>query len=255
MLLNLIGASPVILCYNIKMDKNKQILDILQATYAGSESALHFESVFQLLVAVILSAQTNDNQVNKITGQLFSLYGDAAAFAGLKSEELEPYINSCGLYKNKAKNIIAAAQIIMEKYDGQVPADKEALKALPGVGNKTANVILSVGFGIPALAVDTHVFRVSNRLGLAKAKTPEDTEKQLCAIIPREQWGEAHHWLIWHGRKICSAQKPKCNICPLGLGHKGAEPHTVLCPATLHRAVFSRNESIQESEFRSQESE
>ncbi len=195
--------------------EQQQILKILEETYRGSETALKFGSLFQLLVAVMLSAQTNDNQVNAITGQLFARYATAADFASLTPAELEPLISSCGLYKNKAKNIIAAARMICEKYGGEVPADKEALVKLPGVGGKTANVILSVGFGIPALAVDTHVFRVANRLGLAAAKTPEQTETQLCALIPKQQWGDAHHWLIWHGRKVCKAQHPQCNQCPL----------------------------------------
>ena len=196
--------------------EQQQILKILEETYRGSETALKFGSLFQLLVAVMLSAQTNDNQVNAITEQLFARYATAADFASLTPAELEPLISSCGLYKNKAKNIIAAARMICEKYGGEVPDDKEALIKLPGVGGKTANVILSVGFGIPALAVDTHVFRVANRLGLAAAKTPEQTEAQLCALIPKQQWGDAHHWLIWHGRKLCKAQHPQCNQCPLG---------------------------------------
>ncbi len=192
-----------------------QILHILEQTYAGSESALKFASVFQLLVAVILSAQTNDNQVNRITDRLFRQYSDAAAFAALTPAELEPLISSCGLYKNKAKNIIASAQKIVNDFDGNVPNNKEQLMQLPGVGGKTANVILSVGFGIPALAVDTHVFRVSNRLGLVQTKTPEQTELALCQLIPQNKWGDAHHWLIWHGRKICAARNPKCDLCPL----------------------------------------
>ena len=196
-------------------EQTQQIITILEDTYQGSASALKFDSVFQLMVAVILSAQTNDNQVNKITDGLFRRYPDAAAFAQLSTEELEPLISSCGLYKNKAKNIIAAAKIIHEQYGGAVPKTKEELTTLPGVGGKTANVILAVGFGIPALAVDTHVFRVANRLGLAHTKTPEQTEAALCAIIPQEKWADAHHWLIWHGRKICSARHPGCANCPL----------------------------------------
>lgn len=195
--------------------ETQQIISILEDTYHGSASALEFASVFQLMVAVILSAQTNDNQVNKITSGLFQRYPDAAAFAQLTPEELEPLISSCGLYKNKAKNIVATAKIINEQYNGEVPHTKEELTALPGVGGKTANVILAVGFGIPALAVDTHVFRVANRLGLAHTKTPEQTEAALCAIIPKAKWADAHHWLIWHGRKICAARNPACDLCPL----------------------------------------
>ncbi len=201
--------------------QQKKILHILEQTYGGSQSALHFGDPFQLLVAVILSAQTNDNQVNKITGPLFAEFPDAAALAALEPEELEPRIATCGLYKNKAKNIVATSRILCREYGGRVPREKEALMALPGVGRKTANVVQAVGFGIPALAVDTHVQRVSNRLGLARSITPEQTETQLCALIPEEKWADAHHWLIWHGRKVCTAQRPKCGQCPL----------LTLCPA------------------------
>ena len=197
-----------------KKQKN-DILSILEQTYHGTASALQFDSVWQLAVAVILSAQTNDNQVNKITHDLFAAYPDAQSMAKLEPEQLEPLISTCGLYHNKAKNIIATARIVTEQYDGCLPADKQLLTQLPGIGGKTANVILAVGFGIPALAVDTHVQRVSNRLGLAQSKTPEQTEAQLCALIPREKWADAHHWLIWHGRKLCTARNPKCNLCPL----------------------------------------
>ena len=208
---------------NKEQQRQQQVLTILADVYGGSESALHYGSVFQLLIAVILSAQTNDNQVNQITDNLFRHFPDAAAFAALEPAELEPYINSCGLYKNKAKNIVATARLLQQKYGGEVPANKDSLMQLPGVGGKTANVVLSVGFNIPALAVDTHVFRVANRLGLAHGKTPEQVEEQLCAIIPRELWGQAHHWLIWHGRKICTAQRPACAKCPLAK----------LCPSNL----------------------
>lgn len=198
------------------MDVNAEaILAALEQTYQGSASQLQFSSVFQLLIAVMLSAQTNDNQVNRVTESLFRDYPDAAALAALEPEQLEPLISSLGLYRSKARNIVATCRILTERYAGQPPADKQALTALPGVGGKTANVVLAVGFGIPALAVDTHVFRVSRRLGLADGNSPEQVEQQLCAIIPREKWGEAHHWLIWHGRKICAARRPDCGICPL----------------------------------------
>lgn len=192
-----------------------QMLDILQQTYWGQESALHFDSVWQLAVAVILSAQTNDNQVNRITERLFADYPDAAAFAQMEPEQLMPLIATCGLYRNKAKNIVATARIVCEQYGGELPADKQKLVALPGIGGKSANVILAVGFGIPAFAVDTHVHRVANRTGFAESKTPEQTEAALCAVIPKEKWADAHHWFIWHGRKICHARKPECSICPL----------------------------------------
>lgn len=195
--------------------RRRAVLSILEQTYQGIGSALRYGSVFQLLVAVMLSAQTNDNQVNKITGSLFERFGDAAAFAALTPEQLIPHISSCGLYKTKAANIVATARLICERYGGQVPQDKDKLTALPGVGGKTANVVLAQGFGIPALAVDTHVFRVARRLGLAQGTTPAAVEQELCAQIAREKWGEAHHWLIWQGRRICQAQNPRCNECPL----------------------------------------
>lgn len=201
----------------------KKILDILEQEYHDTESALHFASVFQLLIAVILSAQTNDNQVNKITAPLFAEYPDCLSLSKLSAAELEQKIKTCGLYKNKAQNIAACCKMLLDEYNGEVPRDREALMKLPGVGRKTANVVLSVGFGEPALAVDTHVFRVSNRLGLANGKTPDSVEQQLCSVIPREKWAQAHHWLIWHGRRVCNAQKPKCSECKLA----------ALCPSVI----------------------
>ena len=191
------------------------ILKILKEEYDNTKSALHYSSVFELLIAVILSAQTNDNQVNKITDVLFQKYNQPEDFAKMPIAELEQYIKTCGLYKNKAKNIVAAAQKLVQDYHSQVPNTKEELLTLPGVGNKTANVVLSVGFGVPALAVDTHVFRVSHRLGLASGNTPDKVEEELCAIIPQEKWSDAHHWLIWHGRRVCAARNPKCITCKL----------------------------------------
>lgn len=191
------------------------ILSILQRTYLGIGPALHFNSPFQLLVAVILSAQTNDNQVNKITDTLFNRFDSPAEFAALTAEELESWIKTCGLYKMKAAHIIAASRIIIEKFAGEVPQTREELLILPGVGRKTANVVLANAFSIPALAVDTHVFRVAHRLGLSDARTADQTEDQLVQIIPEDQWSDAHHWLIWHGRKVCMAKKPACETCPV----------------------------------------
>lgn len=203
----------------------KQILYILETTYQGSKTALHFSTPFELMVATILSAQTNDNQVNKITDSLFKKYHTPEHFSKLTSEVLEQEIKTCGLYKNKAKNIIAASKFLENHYGGRVPNTREELMMLPGVGRKTANVILSNAFGIPALAVDTHVFRVSARLGLSTGTNPDETERQLVALIPEEKWGEAHHWLIWHGRKICLARNPNCEKCPVNQ----------LCPSTKYR--------------------
>ena len=193
----------------------EEILTRLEQMYGGTQSALSFSSVFELLIAVILSAQTNDNQVNKITAGLFQKFPRPEDYVRLEPAVLEQYIKTCGLYKNKAKNIIAAAKMIVEEYDSQVPQTKAELLRLPGVGNKTANVVLSVGFGTPALAVDTHVFRVSRRLGLASGNTPDKVEQELQHRIPMEKWGEAHHWLIWHGRKVCMARHPLCHDCKL----------------------------------------
>ncbi|NMA13795.1 MAG: endonuclease III [Clostridia bacterium] len=198
-----------------KKDNNNIIFEILKNNYQGANTALRFSSPFQLLVATILSAQTNDNQVNKITDILFQKYSKPQDFAALTPQELEPYIQSCGLYRNKAKNIVKASQIIVEKYAGELPQTREELMKLPGVGRKTANVVLNNAFGIPALAVDTHVFRVAHRLGLSNGKNVNETESQLVKLIPQEEWGAAHHWLICHGRKICSAKNPKCPECPI----------------------------------------
>lgn len=193
----------------------QRILDILAATYPDAKPALVFSNPFELLIATILSAQSTDEQVNKVTAKLFAHYKTPQEIAQLTQEQLEEYIKGCGLYKNKSKNILATCKILVEKYGGQVPDTLEQLMELPGVGRKTANVVLSNAFGQDAIAVDTHVFRVSNRLGLACAKDPLETEKQLQQNIPQKYWSQAHHWLIYHGRLICKARKPKCRKCPV----------------------------------------
>lgn len=195
----------------------RKILDILEKEYANTTTALNFDSKFQLLVATILSAQTTDVQVNKVTRNLFEEYPDARSLLKLSPEELEKKIKQIGLYRNKAKNILGAARMIQEEFNGQVPHTRAELMKLPGVGRKTANVVLSVGFNHDAIAVDTHVFRVANRLGLAKADNVHDTEMQLMKVIPKNKWSDAHHWLIWHGRKICKAQNPMCAQCALNI--------------------------------------
>ena len=187
----------------------------MRATYAGAQTALRYRSEYQLLVAVMLSAQCTDARVNIVTPKLFGLYPNAEAMAALDPPDLEPLIMTCGLFKSKAKNIIAASKLIVDRHGGRVPHTMEDLIALPGVGRKTANVVLSVAFDTPAIAVDTHVFRVANRLGLARARTPAQTERQLMRVIPREDWSNAHHWLIHHGREICHARNPECARCPL----------------------------------------
>jgi endonuclease-3 len=193
----------------------QEMLDILAEVYKDTGSALEYQNPFQLLVATALAAQTTDVQVNRATGVLFEKYPDPASMAGITSEILEPYIRSLGLYRTKAKNIAALAGMLLTEFSGEVPETREELMKLPGIGRKTANVVLAFAFGKPALAVDTHVFRVSNRMGLASGRTPDEVEDQLCRLIPEKDWASAHHWLIWHGRRCCKAQRPGCGICPL----------------------------------------
>ena len=194
---------------------DREVLRILSETYPDAKPELDFSNPFELLIATILSAQCTDKQVNKCTPALFRDHPNAASMAEMTPDELSVYIKPCGFFNTKAKNIIAACKELAEKYGGEVPADRDALEALPGVGRKTANVVLSNAFGVPAIAVDTHVFRVSNRLGLAEAKTVEQTEIQLMHHIPMDSWSIAHHYLIFHGRRICSAKKPNCESCTL----------------------------------------
>ena len=191
------------------------ILAELSRLYPEARPALHFDSPFQLLIAVILSAQCTDVKVNMVTPALFAAYPDAAALASATPEEVEPYIKTCGLYHNKAKNLVETGRALVERFGGEVPSDHEALTTLPGVGRKTANVVMSCAFGADAIAVDTHVFRVTNRLGLADASDVVKTEEQLMVNIPRDQWSRAHHWLIYHGRRVCAARKPACDACTL----------------------------------------
>lgn len=191
------------------------ILRILAETYPDADCALEHENAFELLIATILSAQCTDARVNIITRRIFPVYKRPEDFLPLSQEEMEDLIRDCGLFRNKAANILATCRILVEQYGGEVPKDREALESLPGVGRKTANVVLATAFGIPAIAVDTHVFRVANRLGLANAKDVWRTEQQLMKRIPEQQWAPAHHQLIHHGRQICAAQRPKCEVCPL----------------------------------------
>lgn len=195
------------------MDLNHEILKRLERHYPDAKPGLHFGSAFQLLIATILSAQTTDRQVNAVTEGLYKSHPDAESMLALSRGELEALIKSCGFYKTKAKNVLETCRILVDKYGGEVPQTMEELTALPGVGRKTANVVLSNAFGIPAIAVDTHVFRVTNRLGLADAKDVIETEKQLMRAIPKDKWSRAHHWLIWHGRRVCFARKPDCGGC------------------------------------------
>lgn len=195
--------------------KTEKIWEALEKTYKGTKGALRFETPFELLVAVVLSAQSTDKRVNQITQRLFPTYSTPEKFVSLTQGELEDLIKDCGLFRMKAKNLLATSQILIQEYHGEVPQKMELLVKLPGVGRKSANVILSQAFGIPGFAVDTHVLRVSHRLGLSKGKTPEIVEKEITKTLIPEMWGEAHHWLIWHGRLVCVARKPKCDECTL----------------------------------------
>lgn len=189
------------------------VLSGLASQHPDAAPELVFSNPYELLIATILSAQCTDKQVNKCTPALFAAYPDPAAMAAADPETVEGYIRSCGFYHNKAKNIVSACRDIVSMYGGEVPGDREGLESLAGVGRKTANVVLSNAFGVPAIAVDTHVFRVSNRIGLAEASTVEATEQQLMENIPEDKWSIAHHWLIFHGRRVCSAKKPNCDAC------------------------------------------
>jgi endonuclease III len=190
-------------------------LAILERTYPAAVTALHYSNPFELLIAVILSAQCTDARVNLTTPKLFAKYPTASKLAKAKQEAVEEIIRSCGFYRMKAKNIISAASDLAEKHDGSVPSTREELEALAGVGRKTAAVVMSVAFGEAAFAVDTHVFRVSHRLGLTLGKTPREVEEDVTALVPREKWRHAHHWLILHGREVCKAATPRCGSCPV----------------------------------------
>lgn len=192
-----------------------RILAILHELYPDAKPELDYNNAFELLIAAILSAQCTDKRVNMVTAELFPMYSTPYDFADLSPDELEPHIRTCGLYRAKAHNITEACKLIVSEFSGRVPETREELMRLPGVGRKVANVVLSNAFGVPAIAVDTHVFRVSNRIGLANASTVDKTEKQLMENIPREEWSIAHHLLIFHGRRVCHAKKPKCNECKL----------------------------------------
>ncbi len=187
----------------------------LAAANPQPKSELSYQNAFTLLVAVVLSAQATDAGVNRATAGLFAIADTPAKMLALGEEGLRQRIRTIGLFNTKAKNIIALSRLLQEQHGGQVPCDREALQALPGVGRKTANVVLNVAFGVPTIAVDTHVFRVANRTGLAPGKTPEQVEARLLAHTPPAWLPHAHHWLILHGRYVCKARKPDCPVCPV----------------------------------------
>lgn len=197
---------------------NAENAEIIVETLAGifsDKPALKFSSPYELLVAVILSAQCTDERVNKVTAVLFQKYNTPEKMLTLSEEELQKYIFSCGLYKTKAEHILSASRAIVNDFGGEVPDTPEGLRSLAGVGRKTANVVYSVAFGGAAIAVDTHVFRVANRIGLTCAKDVLGTEKGLMRILPEKDWSRAHHYLIYLGRSFCSARKPDCENCPI----------------------------------------
>ena len=191
----------------------RELLSRLRAANPEPKSELFWTNPYTLLVAVVLSAQSTDKGVNKVTEHLFREVDSPEKMLALGEENLRERIRSIGLYPTKAKNIIRLSQILLEKYNGEVPRSREALQELPGVGRKTANVVLNVAFGEPTIAVDTHIFRVANRTGLAPGKTPEEVEKHLMQVVPEEFRLHVHHWLILHGRYVCKARKPECERC------------------------------------------
>jgi endonuclease-3 len=199
----------------VNRDKRTAIYRTLRDGNPDPQTELEYQSPFELLISVILSAQATDISVNKATEKLYKVANTPQAIFDLGVEGLTSYIRTIGLFNSKAKNIIKTCRILLDEHDGDVPRAREALESLPGVGRKTANVILNTAFGEPTIAVDTHIFRVANRTGLAKGKTPLEVEKRLTRLTPEEFRKDAHHWLILHGRYVCKARKPLCGGCPI----------------------------------------
>jgi endonuclease III len=199
----------------VNPQKRREIFTRLAAANPHPKSELAYRTPFELLVAVVLSAQATDKGVNKATAVLFPVANTPAAIAKLGVDGLIPYVQSIGLFRNKAKNVVALSRILLAEHGGEVPADREALERLPGVGRKTANVVLNVAFGQPTIAVDTHIFRVANRSGLAPGKDVDEVERKLVRFVPEEFRLHAHHWLILHGRYVCTARAPRCAECAI----------------------------------------
>ncbi len=199
------------------MDKKavEHLFSTLQSIDPEPKTELNYTTPFELLIAVMLSAQATDVGVNKATAKLFPIANTPQAFLELGEEGIKKYINTIGLYNNKAKHAIQIARKLVDEFDGEVPRTRKELESLPGVGRKTANVVLNVLWGEPTMAVDTHIFRVANRTGLAPGKTPLEVEKKLLEVVPKTYLKHAHHWLILHGRYTCTARKPKCHVCPI----------------------------------------
>lgn len=195
--------------------RTKKIVDVLKETYPDAKCELNYETPLQLLIATILSAQTTDKKVNEVTKDLFKDYPDLDSFLTVTNDELEKRIKQIGLYRNKSKNLILMFQQLKEKFNGEVPKTMEGITSLAGAGRKTANVVLSNAFNVPSIAVDTHVFRVSNRLKLADSENVLEVEKKLQEELPKKEWTLMHHLLIFHGRRCCTARNPKCGECPL----------------------------------------
>ena len=198
-----------------KLERAHTVLTELQTLYPGATTELAHRNPFELLVCTILSAQATDKSVNEASPALFARYPDAFALAQATPDEVTPYIRTIGLYKNKARNVVATAQKLAAEFAGEVPDDFETLVTFPGVGRKTANVVLSNAFGRPAIAVDTHVGRLARRLGFSKHENPDRVEQDLETLFPQDQWIFVHHALILHGRRVCTARKPHCGVCSL----------------------------------------
>lgn len=201
-----------------KAEKSKRLQEIIKRLapkYPNPVTALHFENPFELLVVTVLAAQATDKRVNIVSPTFFPKYNTPAKLLSLGEATFRELVRSIGLYKNKSKNIFALSKVLVEKFNGEVPSNREDLESLPGVGRKTASVVLANAFHIPAFAVDTHVFRVTHRLGLTNGKNPLEVEKDLTDILPEKQWINTHNYFVFHGREICTAPKPKCFLCPL----------------------------------------
>lgn len=199
-----------------KKQRYQHVIAWIEANAESAETELHYKNPYELLIAVILSAQCTDKRVNMVTPPLYEAFPTPEVMAASQPDEIFPYIRSVSYPNNKAKNLVGMAKKLMSDFNGEVPTDIDSLLTVPGVGRKTANVMLAVAFDTPAMPVDTHVFRVSNRIGLtSNSKTPRETEKELVKYIPKRLLSSAHHWLILHGRYVCMARKPKCDICGL----------------------------------------
>jgi len=199
----------------VNATRRRALFERLRAANPSPTTELEYDTPFELLVAVILSAQATDRSVNQATARLFPVARTPRAIAGLGEQGLAPYVRSIGLWANKARNLVAMSRILLERHGGRVPRSREELEALPGVGRKTANVVLNTAFGEPTIAVDTHIFRVANRTGLAPGKNVREVEDRLLEVVAPEFRRDAHHWLILHGRYVCKARRPECPACPI----------------------------------------